>query len=460
MRFDGRKVAVAGMGVSGLGLARAVKALGGTPVVFDQKQNDNPAVMSAVDSLDAIGVAAVTGWHGRLDPKEFDLLLVSPGFPRQHPAIRDMQNGGREIWSEVEFAYRVSKAPILAITGTNGKSTTTVMLWTILNGSGSKAILCGNIAGSGYPEQTLTDAAMSASESDFLVAEISSYQLEWVIQFKPLVAAITNITPDHMDRYKEFEDYYNTKLRMFDRMGAGDTVVVNLDEAGLARSIFDKQSSGSAAAVGFSPSGKEQANGVSVREGAHLSLSGMPVEVPNLPFTGEHNVTNAMMAWEMAARVASLDSAALDALMSFSGLANRMEQIGQRDGIVVVNNSMCTNPAAVIASSKGVSRAQHLLMGGVTKNLDFRPVGEYLKGTPHKVYVFGPDPDRMNEMLGNDWPSYDSMGDAFQAATEAAKAGEAVLLAPGCASAEPYLNFKERGEAFRQMAKDWVEGKR
>jgi len=456
MNFEGKTIAVAGMGVSGLGLARAINELGGTPVVFDQKQSDNPIVLAAVDALDAIGVAAVTGWHGRLDPAEFDLLVVSPGFPQQHPAIRDMIGGGREIWSEVEFAYRASKAPILAITGTNGKSTTTVLLWLMLNGAGQNALLCGNIAGSGYPEQTLTEAAMTATESDVLVAEVSSYQLEWVTEFRPKVAAITNITPDHMDRYKFFQDYINTKLRIFDMMSTDDSLVFNVDEPSLLESTIEEHSKGAAPLIGFSPSGIVQTNGVTRRDGDRLWLSEYQTSVRELPLLGEHNVTNAMMAWEMAARVVEPNPGMLEALRGFKGLSNRMERLGERDGVMVVNNSMCTNPAAVIASSKSLAGRQHLLMGGVTKNLDFRPVGNYLAGTEHKVYLFGPDPENMSSMLGSNWPRFNSLEEAFSAGCLAARSGDTVLLSPGCASAEPYANFKERGDAFREMAREWI----
>ena len=457
VKLSGQRVAIAGMGVSGLGLGTAVKELGGSPTVFDEKPNDSPQVLAAVDSLDAQGIEAVTGWHGRLDPNDFDFLVVSPGFPRQHPSIRDMLTGGKEVLSEVEFAYRISHAPILAITGTNGKSTTTVMLWSILKGAGRAAVLCGNIAGSGHPEMTLTMAALRSKPEEVLVAEVSSYQLEWVSSFRPKVAAVTNITPDHMDRYKEFSDYYETKLRLFAAMKPQDTIVVNLDEPSLNLETVEDHNPGFAKVVGFSPSGG-QGTGATRRERDKLVFNGHSVSIDQLPFFGEHNITNAMMAWEMAAQLGDPGQGGLDAVTSFRGLSNRMERLGERDGILVVNNSMCTNPMAVIASSKSLKRPQHVLMGGITKNLDFRPVGEYLRHSAHKVYVYGPEPERMNEMLGGNWPIVGSLGQAFEAACKAAKPGEAVILSPGCASAEPYANFKERGDDFRRMANDWLKG--
>lgn len=456
--LKGQRIAIAGMGVSGLAVGKAVQELGGEATVFDQKPNDTPAVLQAVDRLDAMGVNAVTGWHGRLDPSDFDLLVVSPGFPRNHPAIRDMRTGSRPIWSEIEFAYRITDAPILAITGTNGKSTTTVMLWQILKHARRNAVLCGNIAGSGYPEMPLTQAAITAGENDLLVAEVSSYHLEWVDQFRPKVAAVTNITPDHMDRYAGLEDYGNTKLRIFGAQQAGDFAIVNLDEPSVPIERVEQSLGGPATLVGFSPSGNHEGTGSTRRDGDTLWLSGMETRISDLPLGGEHNVTNAMMAWEMASCVQPLDSNEAQAMIQFKGLANRMERLGSRDDVTVVNNSMCTNPAAVVASCRSLKGNLHILIGGLTKNLDFAPVGEFLRETGHRVYVFGPEPQKMAAMLGTSEPFYPDLRAAFRTATERALPGDTVILAPGCASADPYANFKERGDAFKSMANEWLGG--
>jgi UDP-N-acetylmuramoylalanine--D-glutamate ligase len=168
-----------------------------------------------------------------------------------------------------------------------------------------------------------------------------------------------------------------------------------------------------------------------------------------------------MMAWELACAALGEPTSEqtdemLSALLKFKGLANRMEVVGEKGGVLVVNNSMCTNPAAVVASSSGLKRRQRLILGGNRKQLDFTPVGEYLRGTPHFAYLFGPDTDGLNSQLQGSWPSFPSMQDAFHAAVADAEAGDAVVLMPGCASAEPYANFRERGDAFRAMAQEWL----
>jgi UDP-N-acetylmuramoylalanine--D-glutamate ligase len=361
----------------------------------------------------------------------------------------------REVIGEVEFAFRIARDPIVAVTGTNGKSTTTVLTWVLLSAAGKDAVLCGNIAGSGYPEVTITDAALRGG--DVLVAEVSSFQLETIVSFRPFVAAITSLAPDHLDRHPTFEDYKRCKLRIFENMGAGDTVVLNADDSALGRSDVPE----GPRRVKFSPSGSGASNGYSARVGDQLFLGGLQIKVESLPLLGEHNVANAMMAWELACAAIGEPTEGqaeemLSALLKFKGLANRMELVGEKGGVIVVNNSMCTNPAAVVASSSGLKRRQRLILGGNRKQLDFTPVGDYLRGTTHSAYLFGPDTDGLNSQLRGSWPSFPSMQDAFVAAVADAVAGDAVVLMPGCASAEPYSNFRERGDAFRAMAQEWL----
>lgn len=452
--FAGKKVAVAGTGVTGLAVARAVQALGGKPTALDEKPGDLPHVIKAVDQLQAAGIDVITGWHGHLDPAEFDLLIVSPGFPSNHPAMRDM--AGKAI-GEVEFAYQIARAPIVAITGTNGKSTTTVMLWLILRGSGRKAHLCGNIAGSGYPEQTFTEAALHAEPDDILVAEVSSAHLETIEEFRPKVALITNITQDHLDRYKTFDEYKNAKLNLYKNLTDQEVIVLNLDNH--LPTLSQAQSKGKARLVTFSPSGGHSGNGQTRRDGTNLTLLPFNLDIANLPFSGEFNIVNAMAAWEMACCMAEPRQEMLDQLLSFHNLENRMEPVGERGGVRVINNSMCTNPAAVVACCQSLGdKVIHLIMGGNTKNMDFSPLRDYLKFQPHKVYLYDKDDSDLSRQLGRNYPVVPSLEMAFRMAADQAKAGEIILLAPGCSSAAPYANFRERGAAFREIAKDWLNG--
>ena len=437
------RYAVAGMGRSGIAIAEAVLAMGDHAVVFDEKAAEDPERIATVEQLESKGIEVVTGWHGHFEAGEFDALVASPGFRRNHPAILDAQMFGMEVLSEVEFAYRISKAPIVAITGTNGKSTTTVMTWLALRGLGIDAVLCGNIIGTGYPELTLTEAAHASTPGQVLVAEISSFQLEWVSTFRPRVATVTKVTPDHFDRHPDFQDYLDTKLRIFAGQQADDYAVLPsplVMTTGLPGGDYPESYA---------------------LDRVHARVVRYEQD-DRLNYDEPHNRINAACAIAIAECLAQdrgIESArekAIQGLTEFKPLQFRMQVLGEKDGVLVVNNSMCTNPDAVITSSKGLPRRQVLIMGGITKNLDFRPVGAHLRDSAHQVILFGPDPAEMRGMLGINAPYVESLQEAFDHAVASAQSGDAVILAPGCASAYPYANFRERGLAFEEIAKDWL----
>lgn len=459
--IEGRRIAIAGMGRSGLAIARACVSRGALPTVYDEKPCDDETIIQATDQLQAMGAVAVSGWHGRLDPTEHDMLVASPGFRREHAAIGDMLAGGKEVVSEVEFAFRIAHAPIIAITGTNGKSTTTVLTWLLLRAAGVDAVLCGNIAGSGYEELTLTDAASQASPQAVLVAEISSYQLEWVREFRPKVATITNVTPDHLDRHPNFEDYFGTKLRILSAMGEGDRFVWDAQEPSLPFERIRAALSPDAQLV--TVNSPDSSTRIEERGSErYIVLRDMMLSAAALRLLFAHQCRNAVLAWELACSF--LDSrslgvpasAMLAALYEFRGLTHRLEWIGARNGVQVINNSMCTNPAAVIASTAALHSRQRILMGGQTKGLDFAPVRDYLATRDDVVYLFGADCIRLAQVFGERAKCFDSMEDAFQQATRDARPGDLIVLSPGCRSSHPYADFMERGQVFTRMAKEWL----
>jgi len=459
-----------------MAIAKAAISKGAIVSVFDERIALTPEQIQDAEVLQGVGAAVVTGWHGRLLDEDFDVLAASPGFRREHPAIRDALARVKKVVSEVEFAYWLSQAPIIAITGTNGKSTTTALAWQLLRAAGKEAILCGNISGSGFPEETLTEAAMNSTTNQVLVAEISSYQLEWIDSFRPRVATITNISQDHLDRHPSFEDYRNTKLRIFSQMGEGDIAVVNEYESTLPvdellQAIpqgveIRRFSSICSTALMHEQDGVTHSR--TRRENGNIVLGGRRLDVGSLKIIGEHNLVNAMQAWELAAailgsQIEAVTEPMVQALTEFSGLRHRMEFLGERSGVSVINNSMCTNPEAVIVSSSSLPNKQHILMGGNTKNLDFGSVREYLLQSGHAVYLYGegsvpPSANSLAMQLAPLGTHFSSLDEAFSAATSAAKQGEVILLAPGCLSTYPFASFRERGEHFRTLAKEWTQG--
>ncbi|MBI1757255.1 MAG: UDP-N-acetylmuramoyl-L-alanine--D-glutamate ligase [Fimbriimonas ginsengisoli] len=476
-------MAVLGLGRSGVSAAKALLLVGARPVVLDEASETTPKTAKHGEELEDLGVPVVLGWASPWDSDSIDLVVTSPSLPRDHPRLLEAIGEGLEVISEPELAYRITRAPIVAITGTNGKSTTTVMTWLCLREAGEDALLCGNIYGSGYEETPLSEAAASATPEQTLVAEISSFQLEWVKQFRPASAGITNVAPDHLNRYGgSFEAYAATKHRLFAQQGRSDTVAVRMGDP-LVRA---PSGVGSPLALTFGP-GSGDANLGAER----LAVLGQEIAWKDVPFQEPHNRLNAAMATLLAVgllrrralddpggRAASLLDQALserlparegasepklaaprsvlEGLKKFRPLQHRMERLGERDGVAIINNSMCTNPAAVVASARALSGRRHLLLGGTNKELDFIPLRAHLASTGDAAYLFGRDASSLNEMLGRRWPVYASMAESFEAACRSAKPGETIMLAPGCASMDQFEDFVERGNVFKQIAQEWL----
>jgi len=319
-----------------------------------------------------------------------------------------------------------------------------------------KAVLCGNIFGTGLDEVTLTEASLKSQADQVLVAEVSSFQLEWVRFFHPAVAGITNITPDHMDRYDSFEEYVATKQRLFGRQIIDDIAVVNADDP-----MTEPHRRGPSVLT-YGPHGSH-----AFAVGGYFTVGDRSIRISELPFSAPHEITDALMASQMACGVLrkrtgirgrarfSPPKEVFEGLKRFKGLAHRMEEVGTGRGVRFINNSMCTNPAAVVASVLSVAGPMHLLMGGVSKDLDFRPVREMLEWRPLEVYLFGRDARTIRETLGKG-AVFATMQEAFGAAVQKVQDGDTVMLAPGCASMDQFGDFRERGDVFKTIAKEWL----
>lgn len=456
MNFDGVQIAVTGLGRSGISVAKAAVNRGAKVTLLDEMSADTPEKLENIEMLQGFGVQVFTGWHGRIPENEFDLMVTSPGFARNHPSHRDCLGHGIPVISEVEFGYRISNAPVLAITGTNGKSTTTAMAWLMASGCIENAYLCGNISGSGYPELTFTEAADMAPEDGLLVAEISSYQLEWVHEFRPKAACITNVSHDHFDRHPDFSDYRNSKLRIFAQMGKGDYAVCAVGVKGLddLAELLPAGVNLNWVGPGFSQSWSEES----------VILSGKSYPLAEFPFFGTHNAMNAAVAYTLvqsALGERASQGDMLSKLKTFRGIEHRLEYLTEIDGIRVFNNTMCTNPEALVTSVSSLPNRQHLLVGGNMKGVDYSNAIEYLMNSFHKIYLFGPKiPGSLQNLAGLPWPHFDQLEDAFRVAMQNAKDGELVVLSPGCASLAPYANFRERGIAFKEIVSRWKQAEK
>ncbi|MCW3094580.1 MAG: UDP-N-acetylmuramoyl-L-alanine--D-glutamate ligase [Chthonomonadaceae bacterium] len=468
--FRDRRVSVIGAARSGVSVARILTLLAAQVLLSDSAAAEKIGAerRAEIGETGAQFVAGATVEEAL--PQDTDLVVTSPGVPRSAAVLREAVRRGIPIWSEVELAYRLAEAPLIAVTGTNGKTTTTMLIAAMLGQAQLSPIIAGNISADEI-KRTLVDAAFSTSElapeaerqagNPILVAEISSFQLEWVERFAPRVAVLTNITPDHLNRYDGFEDYAQTKARLFAAQGPDDWAVLNYDnptarrigESGLPGKRLWFTTQRQAATAG--PLAWADKESVQVR----LSGKGEPEFVlpirefsPALP--GRHSVENVLAASAAALAMGAAPEAITQALRTFPGVAHRMEFVRDVAGVRYVNNSMCTNVAAAVSSLQSLDRPGVIIMGGADKGLDFAPLVPALKKHARHVFLIGQAAEKMEEVFRaggfHVLLHAETLEEAVLGASMVAKPFETVLLCPACASFDMFRDFEERGAAFRR----------
>lgn len=447
--FNGLKVAVIGAARTGTAVARALVPLGARVHVFDAKPED--ALTDARSVLTAIGATFSFGAGEGPELAEADIVVPSPGVPRTSAVLQRAVQRGQTVWSEPEVAYRLTEARFVAITGTNGKTTTTALIGEMLRDAGCDARVGGNIA----PGTPLITVAAEAPPSAVLVAEISSFQLEWTSSFRPAVGVITNITQDHLDRHGTVAEYAATKTRLFAFQTPDDAAVVNADSP-----LALEAGRSSAAKLWTFSRLHETERGAFLRDSrlvlrdAGRDRDVMDVEEILVP--GRHNQENALAAIVAChALGVSLDTAK-HTLTRFRGVEHRMEVVGESGGIRYINNSMCTNPAALIGSLEALDCPIVAIVGGREKGLDFSAVPDVMKRRCRAVIsigAFGPQMAEMARRAGVETViDAGTLAAAVPLAAEAARPGDVVMLAPGCASHDQFSGFEERGRLFRELA--------
>jgi len=445
-----KNILVVGIGRSGFDAARVLRALGARVTACDA------GAPPLAGDLAEFGAHVLTDWHTGLPGKHYDLVVTSPGIPADNPVLQEAARHGIPIWSEIELAYRLSQSPIIAVTGTNGKSTTAALIAHILSVAGYRAVLCGNIAAEGL-ERTLTDAASLSQPEDILVAEVSSFQLEWVHEFCPHVGVWTTLAADHLNRYTSMEQYGSIKARLFRRQTETDFAVLPGDDA-LIQSLVQTR----AKYIYFSHQNINtimgtmiwcDATGVYFKEGVKVRRL---ASIERYLLYGEHNRRNlaaavaACLPWDVAGD--QLEKA----INTFRPLPHRMEWVAEIAGVHYVNNSMCTNLQAVEESLKAVPASAVLIMGGVDKSFSpFEKLVPLLREKARGVVLIGEAAERIeNELRGAGWEHTvrcNTLEEAVQRACALARPGDWVMLSPGCASFDMFTDFQERGRIFRRM---------
>jgi UDP-N-acetylmuramoylalanine--D-glutamate ligase len=453
LQLKGKKVLVVGLGKSGLAAALFLRHRGALVTVSDTRSAE--ALAKDIPALLEEGIMVETGGHGLLTFRRQDLIVVSPGVPMNTPELVQVKNFGLQVIGELELAARFLKGKMLAITGSNGKTTTTALLGEILQKAGLPTLVGGNI---GVP---VVELIQDATDETWSVLEVSSFQLESTVEFHPKIAVILNITPDHLDRHGSFENYALAKERIFAAQDASDFLVLNADNSRSAEGALR-----SVAKVYLFSVEHEVAQGAWLDEGSLVFRSSVdaPIEkvmpLSGIPLKGTHNVENVLAA-VCAARLAGASVEAIrEAIEHFHAVEHRLEHIATINGVEFYNDSKATNVDATAKAIAAFDSGIHLILGGKDKNSDYTTLAPLLRERVRAVYTIGSAAAKIQNHLRGVLPilSCETLANAVTAAGSAARPGEVVLLAPACSSFDQFESYEHRGRVFKELVserRDW-----
>lgn len=448
----GTSVAVIGLGASGASAARLALAKGGDVYVSDLRTDPSTTARGA--DLEAAGARVELGRHDIDRLAGAGIVVVSPGIPPDARVLRDLTHRGIRWISEPELAVRFYKGPLIAVTGTNGKTTTTLLVAHLLEAAGMHAAAGGNVGGGLAP--AASELALLDREPAWYVLEMSSFQLAGIDRFRANIGVVTNLSPDHLDRYESVEAYYADKARLFANAGRESVWVLPHEDAAV------EALAGDAPGTRYRFSGSSVAGTHAFVRGGVLTLRMGDMDEPLLPETelpllGRHNVLNALTA----ALVARLAGASVDGiaagLKTVRALPHRMEPIVERNGVLWVNDSKATNVAATSSALESLDRPVVALLGGKDKGEPFGLLAPALAKRARAVITFGAAGPRIADELDS-LGGVERMGDDFRAVLERAAAvarpGDVVLLSPACSSFDMFENYEHRGRLFGEQARE------
>ncbi|PEN13257.1 UDP-N-acetylmuramoyl-L-alanine--D-glutamate ligase [Longibacter salinarum] len=451
-----RSVTVVGGARSGRAVARLLAQAGASVFVTEH----GPPRKGIEETLDGLGVAYEFGGHTSR-AIDADFVVVSPGVPTEANILRQCRRAGLPIYSEIEVASWFCRAPIIAITGTNGKTTTTSLTGHVIRcaldeSDDRNTIVAGNI---GYP---FSDYVRDAREQDVVVLEVSSFQLDHVDAFRPRVSVLLNITPDHLDRYDDdFNAYAQSKFRIFGRQEAGDAVVYNADDELVCDYVRSRAAEpGAFTAYGISIDGPVE-RGAFVSDGTIVIRSDNDEETlmpaSDLALRGPHNLYNSLAAAMSAHIMGAGDAQIREGLSTFEGVPHRLENVATVDDVLYVNDSKATNVNAVWYALESFDQPIVLIAGGRDKGNDYEALKPLIRERVRGVVALGESASKVMEELGSAAgcaSRASTMEDALQKARSMAQPGDVVLLSPACSSFDMYENYEERGDTFRRLVRN------
>lgn len=448
MNIKGKKVLVFGSGISGTAAGRLLLCQGAKVVLYDGNVSLDKEKIHAQIAGGTVGEVEVI--LGELPLEVLDslsLTVISPGVPTDLPIVEEMRRRKIPIWGEIELAYVFGKGEVLAITGTNGKTTTTALLGEIMKEAGKDTFVVGNI-GNPY-----TDIALETKSDSVIVAEMSSFQLETVHTFRPKVSAILNITPDHLNRHHTMEAYIEAKEKIAGNQTKTDFCILNYEDE-VTRKFREKIE----AEVLFFSSQRKLKRGVYLENGSIVFDLGEKIQlchVEELQLLGIHNYENVMAAAAMAFSYGIPIESIQKTVKKFKGVEHRIEFVAEKNGVAYYNDSKGTNPDAAIRGIRAMKRPTLLIGGGYDKESSYEEWIQSFDGKVKKLVLIGATKEKIAETaekLGfKDVVLADTFEEAFSLCVEMAAPGDAVLLSPACASWGMFKNYEERGDKFKEL---------
>lgn len=452
MQLNGLNIRIWGIGITGMATAGFCRRRGARVTVVDTAKT--PRTEAAANALMDMGVSVALGPGADAGPIEADLLVLSPGVPHDLPAIRQAANRGVGVIGEIELACRFIKSPIIALTGTNGKTTTTTLIGNMLRASGKTVFVGGNIG------EPLIGLADSSAAVDWVVAEVSSFQLDTIERFRPEIGVILNVTDDHLDRYPDFAAYGRSKFRLLENQGPEDLAILNGDDR------FTQSQPPPVARRWVFQRGPLLGSGAQIQDNRILTnVEGLPSLEVNLglsPLTGPHNAENIAAAALATLAAGGTESGVREAVRGFKGLPNRLEPVAEVDGVRFYNDSKATNVDAVMRALDSFEDPIVLIMGGQDKGGSYAPLEKPVRERVRRLIVLGEAATIIEAALGGlvATDRAATMEEAVRLAARAAVSGDVILLSPACSSFDMYANYAERGADFARAvnAIDKVSG--
>ncbi|HUO06413.1 MAG TPA: UDP-N-acetylmuramoyl-L-alanine--D-glutamate ligase [Candidatus Binataceae bacterium] len=437
MELNGKRVMVVGMGASGAAAARFLHEHDARLVMTDLRadipRDDLPPGEFHLGSQDAAWVRGV------------DLVVTSPGVPRNSILLRAAVADGIPVIGEIELASRFITAPIVAVTGTNGKSTVVVLLGAILKAAGMRAFVGGNLG---------TPLVRAIGEpNDAIVAEVSSFQLEWIESFHPHVGVHLNLTDDHFDRYSGLEDYGRAKARLFENQDASDFAILNRDDPNvwkLAQTV-SSQAIGFGMSKGAPPSIWPEGSAIAFEIGEYCGK----ISLEKFRLKGRHNLANAMAAAAAALALGVSSGTIQRAISEFTGLPHRIEFVREKGGVTYIDDSKGTNVGAAVEAIDAMTPPVILIAGGTDKGGDYTPLRRPIRERVRLAILNGAAREKMRAALSGstEIELVPALGDAVGRAAQAARPGDTVLLSPACSSFDQFRDYAERGNVFKNLVR-------